>query len=655
VGGPTRPRNPDRPYAQPDRLAAGEAGGRFPSSSTIGEDANDGPGGVAAISRGAAFGDVDGDGLVDIVVAIKDGPVRLFRNETHTNGQWIGIRPVEAAGAVTTLNAVVRVVGVEDQGSAAVRPHASYLGSSEDVARFGFGSRIRPVDVIVSWPDGVHERFEDLALGRVHTLVHGTGSSPVPNAIRPNVTERKRPQLSERTPTEDRLQIEGPSIESQANKPASELGEFPVLRFEPTGPRNRRVILDMAALSAWCQEAGLPAPPELTALDPPTWELVHPAIEAAGRNPNSKTLGSLAMFYDGHNVGESAVTLYQRTLKMDPNNPRWWHLLGRASHDLGHIALATSALQRAVEFAPDEPAGYARLAEAQMAAGDAVAASSTWRRYLIRRPEDPVGLVGLARATEALGDYEESLKLAKSVLEKNPETQPALVLAARVAARLGDTTAAQEFIDQSAGLTDKNAPTLTDEVDTAMRAHARSVAYLRAMANHLKQTRKYGRAYKVTKLLTERRPDEAQNWQMLTWLASTMNRHDEALRHVQVALELDPEFAGGWDLVGRTKIAAGKYQEALQAAERALKADASFVRAQLTRGMALVGLGRFDEAIQPLQRGLAAIPEDVNGLAMLAMCLVETEQRDAAREVVHRLLEVKPDHAWGKKIIDELE
>jgi tetratricopeptide (TPR) repeat protein len=380
---------------------------------------------------------------------------------------------------------------------------------------------------------------------------------------------------------------------------------------------------------------------------------VHAAIEAAGRNPTPKTLGQLGMLYDGHGVLESAVVLYKQVLKLAKTNSSAWHLLGRALYDLGRTDQAISALQRAVELAPQQPAGFARLAEAQMAAGDVDGADISWRRYLVRRPEDPLGLIGLARAVEAQGDHEEALALAKSALEKDPRAQPALILAARAEARLGDTTAAKVFSDRAALLTKDDAPVLVDEVDLAMREHARSVSYLREITNVLKENRKFGKAYYFAKLLAERRPDEAQNWKMLGWLATRMNR-PEAMEHIQVALEIDPEFAEGWELVAKSKLVSGKYNEALEAADRAINLDESLEGTQLTRGLSLAGLQRYEEALQPLEKALAGQPQNENGLAAMALCLIKTGQTEKARDVLIQLLAVNPNHAWGKKTFDEL-
>src|SRR5438105_3585048 len=47
---------------------------------------------LSEVGRGAAFGDVDNDGGIDIVVNNNDGPVRLLLNETAPRGRWLEVR-----------------------------------------------------------------------------------------------------------------------------------------------------------------------------------------------------------------------------------------------------------------------------------------------------------------------------------------------------------------------------------------------------------------------------------------------------------------------------------------------------------------------------------------------------------------------------------
>ena len=50
-------------------------------------------------SRGAAFGDLDNDGDVDIVVVNKDSPAYVLRNVVKKNGHWIILRLLNDHGA----------------------------------------------------------------------------------------------------------------------------------------------------------------------------------------------------------------------------------------------------------------------------------------------------------------------------------------------------------------------------------------------------------------------------------------------------------------------------------------------------------------------------------------------------------------------------
>jgi hypothetical protein len=82
------------PYAEPNMLFAGLENGRFEAVSPQGGTVETLP----ATSRAAAFGDVDGDGAVDVVVVNRDAPAYLLLNVVPDRGHWIRFRVLERSG-----------------------------------------------------------------------------------------------------------------------------------------------------------------------------------------------------------------------------------------------------------------------------------------------------------------------------------------------------------------------------------------------------------------------------------------------------------------------------------------------------------------------------------------------------------------------------
>jgi hypothetical protein len=129
-----------------------------------------------AVGRGLAFGDLDDDGDLDLVLTETDNVVRLFRNDAPPAGQhWLLVRAVtgrrDAIGARVTASAGGR------RQLRLVQPGTSYLCSNDPRVHFGLGPASRYDAVEVEWPDGSRERFPGGAADRVITITQGTGTA----------------------------------------------------------------------------------------------------------------------------------------------------------------------------------------------------------------------------------------------------------------------------------------------------------------------------------------------------------------------------------------------------------------------------------------------------------------------------------------------
>ncbi|PYR22560.1 MAG: hypothetical protein DMF94_04255 [Acidobacteria bacterium] len=160
------------PYRMRNQLFHNLAGRQFEETSAAAGPAF----GRAETGRGAAFGDIDNDGDVDIVVTNNNGPARLLLNQAAARSHWLQIRLDQRPGNRFAIGAWV---GVERTGRPTlwrrVRTDGSYLSASDVRVHVGLGSSAAVGAVVVQWPDGQRERWTGLTGDRLVTLRRGTG------------------------------------------------------------------------------------------------------------------------------------------------------------------------------------------------------------------------------------------------------------------------------------------------------------------------------------------------------------------------------------------------------------------------------------------------------------------------------------------------
>jgi hypothetical protein len=130
----------------------------------------------AVVARGAAYGDLDGDGDLDIVLTENNGPARYLRNDGGNRRKWLR---VALKGTKSNRSGIGATVTATLPGGAKrwamVKTGSSYLSQSELPVTFGLGTDARVAGLEVRWPGGGVDTIGAVEANRTITIVEGQG------------------------------------------------------------------------------------------------------------------------------------------------------------------------------------------------------------------------------------------------------------------------------------------------------------------------------------------------------------------------------------------------------------------------------------------------------------------------------------------------
>ncbi len=125
--------------------------------------------------RGAAFGDVNNDGKVDVLLLNLGEPPTLLINRTSNSNHSVLFHLVGTKSNKAAIGARVKVTAGDLVEFKEVRSGSSYLSQNDLRLHFGLGSQNKMSTVEIFWPSGGKNVLHDLAADYIYTVVEEKG------------------------------------------------------------------------------------------------------------------------------------------------------------------------------------------------------------------------------------------------------------------------------------------------------------------------------------------------------------------------------------------------------------------------------------------------------------------------------------------------
>jgi tetratricopeptide (TPR) repeat protein len=536
-------------------------------------------------SRGAAFGDLDNDGDIDIVVSNCDGQAYCLRNEGGSKNHWVGLelhgtrsnwQGIGAEIKLTTASGKVQYNAVSTAGS--------YLSANDPRVVFGLGKEESVREIVVHWPSGAEQLISTPKVDQYLKVVEG--NRPDLGLRDGSLTPKRRGARSQGTFT---IALTSVREGSQLEKPVQTVGEGNARNSG--SPSARKSEASPAALGKYRLAESLVKEGKIA-------EAIHAlqaAIQLESNFIEAHFVLGVLLAREGRPSYGAAIDQFLEVLRLDPKHVDARINLSNMLEQEEDFEGAASALKEALGMAGERADLYVMLGQKQAAAERYREAVSSFHRALELDPRVPGAHYGLAMTLRSLGDLAAAQSEFESALKLNPDDALAHYQLGRFLIQQKDVVGAAHHLEESVRLK----PELAD-------AYAKLGILYRSLGKNEEAEKAYRTAVRLN-------PQLEKACYGLAQLLQAEGKTEEAQKVFEQVRQLKASSsslaeASSLNAAGVVRMNAGELNEALEKFRAALALDPTYAAAAYNQGLVLARQEKTAEAIESFKTAIRLRP-----------------------------------------------